>query len=81
MKKLLLFTFIVFTSWFQSNAQYCASVADSTQFIDITKVHFYSPISTLNNSSTLNSLIGSQGTGAGQAGRYANYTISNVPIP
>lgn len=54
---------------------YCASGATSTSDMDITKVTFGS----INNTSTYNSLTGSQATATGTAGMYSDFT--NVPIP
>jgi hypothetical protein len=56
---------------------YCTSTATSTGDMDITRVNF----GTINNTTTYNSLTGTQGTATGTAGMYSDFRNSGVPVP
>jgi hypothetical protein len=56
---------------------YCASAATQTGDEDIDSVKF----GTISNASACASLTGSQGTAAGTADFYSNYTATSVPVP
>jgi hypothetical protein len=60
---------------------YCVSIGDTPAFsnLNIKKVTLTGGLDNINNETGCNSLIGSQGTGSGLAGRYADFSNSTVP--
>lgn len=84
MKKIIL-SLIIILGVFQIDAQtYCSSIADSTNYVDITSVKSTSGIININNSTALNNLLGSQdmaNTTTSKVGRYSDFTNTKVSVP
>jgi uncharacterized repeat protein (TIGR01451 family) len=60
---------------------YCVSIGDTPVFsnLNIKKVILTGGFDNIDNETSCNSLIGSQGTGSGLGGRYADFSNSTVP--
>jgi gliding motility-associated-like protein len=76
MKKIFLLIVFAISVVFANGQTICTSSATSVDGADITNVSF----GTINNSSALVSLAGSQGTASGTAGMYSDW-CSSVPAP